>query len=302
MAWVGAVVVVGLSFGCGRSERAERAAVGTPVIVTTFTILQDLVASVAGETADVRTLTPVGGEVHEWELIPSNFADIEDAEMIFFNGYDLEEWMRQVRATARRSVPIVALAEQSDFPAIPIRVGELRGRPDPHVWMSPAGARAYIAVIRDALSAWRPDLAEEYGERAGQVLTELEQLEEEVRDILSVVPPERRVLITSEAAFLYFSAAFDLQHDAIWGSNDEEEGTPRQIARIVDIIRQRDIPVAFYESTISDRHVRSVAEETGVRVAGPLYVDSLGTADSGVTSYRELLLHNARVIARELGP
>ncbi len=295
------VIAVLLLSGCHPGAE-QRSASDRPIIVTTFTILQDLVQTVVGDVAEVRTITPIGGEVHEWELIPSNFAAIEDAELIFYNGFGLEEWMRQVRATARPGVAIVAVAENSGYPTLPIRIGELEGRPDPHLWMSPTAAMAYVEVIRDALSEWRPDQAEDFVARATAAITHLAELQEEVRELLAPIPREQRVLITSEAAFLYFADAFDFEHDAIWGSNDEEEGTPRQIARIIDIIRAQQIPVAFYESTISDRHVRSVAEETGIRVAGPLFVDSLGPANSGVTSYGELLLHNARLISQELRP
>lgn len=294
-------VVVGvLSSGC-RPGAEWQSEADRPIIVTTFTILQDLVQTVVGDVADVRTITPVGGEVHEWELIPSNFADIEDADLIFFNGYNLEEWMRQVEATARPNVPMVAVAEESGYPTLPIRIGELEGLPDPHLWMSPAAASAYIDAIQSALTDWRPAESRGFAERAAAAKTDLAELQEEVRELLAEIPREQRILITSEAAFLYFADTFDFEHDAIWGSNDEEEGTPRQIARVVDIIREQQVPVAFFESTISDRHVRSVAEETGIRVAGPLYVDSLGGADSGVTRYRELLLHNAGLISQELG-
>ncbi len=299
--FAGGCVAVGLLLSACHPGAERRPASDRPIIVTTFTILQDLVDSVAGDIADVRTITPIGGEVHEWELIPSNFADIEDAELIFYNGYALEEWMRQVEATARPNVAIVAVAENSGYPTLPIRIGELEGQPDPHLWMSPAAAIAYIEVIRDALSEWRPEESEGFMARAAAAMTDLATLQEEVQALLTPIPREQRFLITSEAAFLYFANTFDLQHDAIWGSNDEEEGTPRQIARVVDIIREQQVPVAFFESTISDRYVRSVAEETGIRVAGPLFVDSLGSPESGVTSYRELLLHNAQVIRQELG-
>lgn len=208
--------------------------------------------------------------------------------------------MRQVRTTARPGVPVVALADNSGYPTVPIRIGELQGRPDPHLWMSPAGARAYTEVIRDALTARFPAHAEGFAARAVRQLADLQELEGEIRALLADIPDDRRVLITSEAAFLYFAEAFDFENDAIWGNNDEEEGTPRQLARIIDIIRNRRIPVAFYESTISDRHVRSVAEETGIRVAGPLFVDSLGPVGSGVESYLDMMRHNARLLREEL--
>lgn len=294
--WVGSLLS-----GCHPGAQ-QRAAADRPIIVTSFTILQDLVQAVAGDVADVRTISPIGAEVHDWELLPSNFADIESAELIFYNGFDIENWMGQVRATAKAGVNIIAVAEESGYPTLPITLGELRGSPDPHLWMSPAGAIAYVEVIRDALSEWRPEESEGFMERAAAATTTLSKLQKAIDEWLAPIPSEQRLLVTSEAAFLYFAQAFDFRHDAIWGNNDEDEGTPLQIARVIQMIREHEVPVIFFESTISDRHVRSVAEETGIRVAGPLYVDSLGTTDSGVTHLHELLLHNARLIRKELAP
>ncbi len=293
----GVISAVGL-IGCSRAERTPPT--GQPFVLTTFTILQDLTRMVAGDIVEVRTLTPIGGEVHEWELIPSNFADIERAALILYNGYELEGWMDQVRAIARPGTPVVAVAEASDYPTIPIRIGELEGRPDPHLWMHPQAAQAYLQVIRDRLIAIFPEHRDTFIAQTDNAQENLSRLYTELQQQLADIPRAERVLITSEAAFLYFADAFQFEHDAIWGSNDEEEGTPRQIARIIRRIRSSEIPVAFYESTISDRHVRSVAEETGIRVAGPLFVDSLGPPNSGAASYADLMRHNVNRIRQAL--
>ena len=284
---------------CGQPARLP-VSPDRPMVLTSFTILQSLTEAVAGDLFDIRTITPAGGEVHEWELIPSNFADVEDAALILYNGYNIEGWIRQVYATARPGTPLIAVAEASGYPTLPIRIGDRSGSPDPHLWMHPAAAQAYVRVIRDALTSLRPDQADQLNERANQKIAALDQLAAQINALFDAVDPAHRILITSEAAFPYFADAFGFEHDAIWGSNDEEEGTPRQIARLVDIIRARQIPVAFYESTISDRHMRSVAEETGIRVAGPLFVDSIGSAEQDLNSLSAILLANARLIANAL--
>ncbi|AFG37054.1 metal ABC transporter solute-binding protein, Zn/Mn family [Spirochaeta africana] len=292
------LLIVGAVAGC--TEDNHTAASGSPIVVTTFTVLQDLTRMVTGDVLDVRTITPVGGEVHEWELIPSNFVDIEQAALVLYNGLDLEEWMGQVRSTVTAGTPVVPVADRSGFATLPIRIGELTGNPDPHVWMNPEGAIAYLDVILKAVSDLVPEHADRFAQNAAQAQQEIRQAAGELQGLIDTIPSEQRTLVTSEAAFLYFADAFGLEHDAIWGSNDEEEGTPRQIARVVDLIRDRTIPVAFYESTISNRHVRSVAEDTGIRVAGPLYVDSLGVAGSEAESYIGMLRHNVELIVREL--
>lgn len=280
--------------------RQEPSTPDRPIVVTSFTVLQDFARMVAGDLLDVRTITPVGGEVHEWELIPSNFMDLEQASLMLYNGLDLEEWMGQVRATVQSGVRVVGVAERTGFPTIPIRIGELTGNPDPHVWMNPMAAIEYIEVIREELSTLAPEHADTFASNAQAAQTRIRDTASELRARMDALPSDSRTLITSEAAFLYFADFFGLEHDAIWGSNDEEEGTPGQIARVVTLIRERGVGVAFHESTISDRHVRAVAEETGVRVSGPLFVDSTGQAGSGAETYIGMLQSNIDLILREL--
>ncbi|WP_290786137.1 zinc ABC transporter substrate-binding protein [Halomonas sp.] len=269
--------------------------------VTTFSILGDLVKQVAGDDAKVDTLTPAGAEVHEWELIPSNFMALEDADLVFFNGYNLEQWIGQVRATVGSDVPVIALAEESGYATQPIVTGELAGDPDPHLWMDPRAAAEYVRVIAERLAEARPAAAENFTARGDALRQSLHDLHAELLESMATIPDDRRLLITSEAAFIYFADAFDFEHDGIWGTNSENEGTPNQIMRIVDLIETRRPAAIFWESTISDRHVRSVADETEVDIAGPLFVDSLSEPDGEAPDFASLLRHNARLLTATLG-
>ncbi len=270
-------------------------------VAVTFSVLGDLVREVAGEDAQVEVLTPVGAEVHEWELIPSNFFALEQADVVFYNGYGLEQWIGQVNATVGEGVPVVALAEQSGFATQPIATGDHAGEVDPHMWMDPRAAAEYARVIADTLAEARPGAADGFQARAEALGETLLALHEALSESLAALPESQRLLITSEAAFVYFADAFGFEHDGIWGTNAEEEGSPRQIMRIVDTIRARQPAAIFWESTISDRHVRSVAAETEVAVAGPLYVDSLGEPGGTAASYADMLRHNVQLLIDHLG-
>ncbi|WP_253446773.1 metal ABC transporter solute-binding protein, Zn/Mn family [Halomonas sp. Y3] len=270
-------------------------------VAATFSVLGDLVAQVAGDEARVELLAPVGAEVHEWELVPSNFMALESADVVFYNGLDLEAWIGQVNATVTRGTPVVALAEASDYPTQPIVTGDYAGQADPHLWMDPRAAAEYVRVIAEVLGEARPEAADAFAARAEESANRLHALYDELQETLAVIPEERRLLITSEAAFIYFAEAFGFEHDGIWGTNSEEEGTPRQIMRIVDLIEERRPAALFWESTISDRHVRSVAEETEVAIAGPLFVDSLSEPEGEAPDYASMLRHNARLLADTLG-
>ncbi|MGP8288856.1 metal ABC transporter solute-binding protein, Zn/Mn family [Vreelandella zhanjiangensis] len=269
-------------------------------VVATFSVLGDLVAKVAGDDAHVSVLTPINAEVHEWELTPDNFAALEDADIVFYNGYQLEQWMRQVEATTQDDVALIPVAEASEYPVQYIAIGDMQGDVDPHLWTDPRAAIAYVQVIASELESLLPEQAEGIEARAEALTAELQDLHAELQKALSDIPEERRVLLSSEAAFLYFSDAYGFEHDGIWGNNAETEGSPRQLMRVIDMINERQPAAIFWESTISDRYVSSLAEDTGIPVAGPLYVDSLSEPDGEAGDYFAMLRHNVAMLRRAL--
>ncbi len=287
------------AWGCGNGGPSP-ASDGRPVAVVSFTILEDLARQVAGERVAIRVLAPVGAEVHEWELSPRNFIDLDRAELVFINGRNLEQWVPQLKATLGSEVPVVALAEDSRHETLRIRLGDLAGDPDPHLWMDPRRAADYAEILRDHFTRLDPAGEAYFRDNATAYTERLEAVHAEIGEILAAIPEDRRLLVTSEAAFLYFADAYGFHHEGIWGSNSEEEGTPRQMARVIDLIHERQPAAIFWESTITDRYVRGISEETGIPIAGPLFVDSLGGPGSGAESYLDLMRTNARTIAESL--
>ncbi|MDX1587764.1 MAG: zinc ABC transporter substrate-binding protein [Oleiphilaceae bacterium] len=271
-----------------------------PLVVTTFSILNDFARQVVGEHGEARLLAPVGAEVHEYELRPRDFVSLEQADLVFYNGYDLEQWMHQVRATVPDGVPVISLARESGFETLPIVTGEYGGTPDPHLWMDPNAARAYVTVIEEALVEVAPEHADAYRDNAERYRNELTRLDEALREMLAPIDGDNRTLITSEAAFLYFANAYDFHHDGIWGTNSETEGTSEQMMRIIDLIKKRKPRGLFWESTISSRYVEGASRDTGTPYYGPLYVDSLGEEGSGATTYIDMLKSNANLLRETL--
>lgn len=282
------------------TAQAENVAPSPLNVAVTFSVLGDIVARVAGEDANVSVLTPVGAEVHEWELTPGNFATLENADVVFYNGYQLEQWMYQVESTVVGKTPIVAVAEASNYPTKTIITGDMEGDVDPHLWMDPRAVSAYVQVVANELEHLLPQRAEEFQLRAEALKEELHALHVELQERLEVIPEERRVLLSSEAAFLYFADAYHFEHDGIWGTNAETEGSPRQLMRVVDMINERQPAALFWESTISDRHVTSLARDTGVKVAGPLYVDSLSEPSGEAGDYFTMMRHNVDLLRQTL--
>lgn len=271
-----------------------------PLVVTTFSILGDFAREVVGEQGEVRVLAPVGAEVHEYEMRPRDFVGLEQADLVFYNGYNLEQWMHQVRATVREGVPVVSLAKESGYDTLPIVTGEYGGTPDPHLWMDPNAAKTYVSVIEEKLVEVAPEHAEHYRENAADYRQRLTELDKTLKEMLSVIDEDNRTLITSEAAFLYFARAYGFHHDGIWGTNSETEGTSEQMMRIIDVIRERRPGGLFWESSISSRYVEGASRDTDTPYFGPLYVDSLGKEGSGATTYVDMLKSNAELILEAL--
>lgn len=271
------------------------------VVSSSFSIIFDFVEQVGQDRIDHRLIVPVGAEVHEWELIPGNFVDLEETDLFFYNGLNLEEWLPQADSVLSARSNLVALAEVIEAETLPIRIGERRGDADPHLWMNPRNVIAYVSAIADALSVSDPVNEEFFRQNAANYQAALEELDQELSEMIEVIPAEKRVLITSEAAFLYFADAYGFLHDGIWGSNAEEEGTPQQIVRILQVIEDNEVAAVFWESTISDRYVQTVAADTQLPVRGPLYVDSLGRSGTYSDSYLQLMRHNVSLIAEALG-
>ena len=271
-----------------------------PTVVVTFSVLADFARELVDEDADVVSLVPRGAEVHEYELRPADFRALERADIVFYNGLTLEQWLHQVRSVADEAVPIIGVADASGIQTLPILSGEYQGQPDPHAWMDPARAGLYVRAMAERLAAVLPEQAADISDRAERYLSELSELQAAMVDSLSAISDDRRMLISSEAAFVYFAEAFDFFHEAIWGNNAETEGGPRQLMRVVDIIAERQPPALFWESTVSSRSVETISTETGVPYFGPLYVDSLGEPGSGADTYIGMMRTNVDVLRQAL--
>lgn len=272
------------------------AAAANPKVVASFSLLGDFVNQVGGNDIELVILAPAGAEVHEWELTPDNFIALEDANLVFYNGYQLEQWIRQIYATVGNRAPLIPVAELADYPTQPILTGEFTGEPDPHLWMDPRAVAAYLQVIAEQLARLHPQAADNFQARADAAKEKLAALHAHVEEVLAEIPEERRILITTEAALGYFADTYGFRHDGIWGSNAENEVSPQQVRRSLELIRELRPAALFWESTLSERYIRSIATDTGVAVVGPLYIDSLSQPGGDASNYVAMMRHNAQLI------
>lgn len=262
-------------------------------VVTTFTILADMARNVAGDRADVESLTPPGAEIHGYEPTPQDIVRVSRADLVLWNGLNLEAWFEKFFANVR-DVPSAVLTEGVE--PMPIGSGPYTGKANPHAWMSPTNALLYVENIRAALARLDPANAEAYAANAAAYADKIRALDAPIREQLARIPEERRTLVTSEGAFSYLCRDYGLGELYLWPINADAQGTPRQIRAVIDAVRARKIPVVFSESTVSPRPARQVARETGARYGGVLYVDSLTDAKGPAPTYLALLETNARTI------
>ncbi len=264
-------------------------------IVTTFTIIADMAREVAGDAADVESITKPGSEIHGYEPTPKDIIKAQNADLILWNGMNLELWFEKFFERVK-DVPSVVVSE--GIRPIGIGEGPYTGKPNPHAWMSPANAVIYVENIRRALVEIDPANQATYDANAAAYTDRIKALDEPVRRKLAAIPENQRWLVTSEGAFTYLCENYGLRELYLWPINADAQGTPQQVRAAIDTVRANRIPVVFSESTVSDKPARQVARETGARYGGVLHVDSL-TEDAGpAPTYLKLLESNADTIVK----
>lgn len=255
-------------------------------VVTTFTVIQDIAQNVAGDAATVESITKPGAEIHEYEPTPKDIVKAQSADLILWNGLNLERWFERFFQNIKEK-PAVVVTE--GITPLSIYEGPYKDAPNPHAWMSPSNALIYVENIKNALVKYDPQNADTYQKNAAAYAEKIKQLDKPLREKLSQIPADQRWLVTSEGAFSYLAKDYDLKEGYLWPINAEQQGTPQQVRKLIDLVKKNHIPVVFSESTVSAKPAQQVAKESGAKYGGVLYVDSLSAADGPVPTYVDLL-------------
>ncbi|MBK8476879.1 MAG: zinc ABC transporter substrate-binding protein [Opitutaceae bacterium] len=173
---------------------------------------------------------------------------------------------------------------------------------DPHAWQDPRNVALYVANIRDALTLANPAAASEYQARATAYLAELSELDHWAREQIATIPATRRKLVTSHDSLGYFAAAYDLEPVPVSGLSTAAEANARDVAAIIDLIRHEQVPAVFFEVTSNPKLVRQIGADAGVRLAEPLFTDSLGAPGSDTATYLTAMRSNVSRIVAALSP
>lgn len=265
-------------------------------VITSFTLLEDMVKQIGGDRVEIHNLVPIGTDPHEYEPLPADMAAAEDADILFYNGLNLEGgdtgWFAKlVDAVGQKEEAIFELGAGVEPMYLTSSEGEQEV--NPHSFLDPVVGIKMAENTRDALIKVDPDHKEDYEKNATTYLETLKEIDEEYRNKIGEIPEENRILITSERAYQYMATSYGLEEGFIWAVDTEEGGTPEQITSLIAFIKENEPPVLFVESNVDTRPMETVSAETGVDIfEDPLFSDEIGSPGEEGDTYVKYLKYN----------
>ncbi len=270
-------------------------------VVATFSILGDFVRNVGGDRVAVTTLVQPNGDAHVYQPTPVDAKTLADAKVVFMNGLGLEGWLdRLIKASGTKGAIVIATKGIKPHEMKDEEGGHAEHKLDPHAWQSIANAKIYAANIRDALITADPAGRKGYEENAADYVTRLTELEKKVKEAIAKIPPERRRVITTHDAFGYFASAYGVEFIAPQGVSTETEASAKDVARIIRQIKAEKIPAVFMENISDPRLMQQIANETGAKIGGAVFSDSLSDDKGPASTYVEMMEHNIRQFSAAL--
>ena len=283
---------------CGESRPTS--STDQPSVVTTSTMITDWTKQVGGDEIKVTGILEPGADPHIYEPIPADSRAMEQADLIFYNGYNLEpELMKVMKGTGIRDDKTFAVAEvitPFDYDYDSQRV------PDPHVWGDAENAIDMVNAIRDRLIALSPEDEAEFRENAAEYTAKLEQIDSWISQQIQTIPADQRQIVTTHDAFQYYARAYGLDViGTLIGISTEEQPSAKTVKNLSNAVKNSNVPTIFAETTLNPALIQTVANEAGVKLAEQeLYSDSIGAPDSEANSYLGMLIVNTRTIVQNL--
>lgn len=293
--WPAVILCIILFAACGEDDEDSGGDGNSGLrVVTTLPLFADLIENVGGDSVDVTALLPSGADPHTFEPAPRDVAVLENADIVFVNGRDLEPAaLNVIEPNLPEGVPLVGLAEEAEAAGVEVRAG------DPHLWMNPDNAMIYAQVIRDQLALLDAENAAAYEANYDAYAATLSDLGEEMVVTVEAAAAENRKLITTHDAFGYLAEFLGFAITAFVAEGPGQDASPSDIAAIVEAIEDGGVPAVFTEPQISGESetLEQAAADAGAEICR-LYSDAF---DDEVTTYEEMMRFNADELARCLG-
>ncbi len=267
-----------------------------PVVVCTVSILADIANNLVGETVNVRTIVPIGGDPHIYEATPRDAQLVQSADLFFINGLNFEGWISELIANSGSDAPSIIVSKGVNT----LGSQKYKNSFDPHAWMNVANVMIYVKNMRDALVSTFPEHKEIYELACTNYLNKLTDLHKYVQDQIKSIPEQQRILVTSHDAFAYYGQAYGIDVEAILGISTEADARSSDIMRVSKVIKERNVPAIFIESTINPKMIKRLADDNQVPIGGELFADSLGEKESEAGTYIGMIKHNTDIIVNAL--
>ena len=266
------------------------------VILASFTVLADIIENVAKDEFVVKSITKPGVEVHGYQPTPSDLIKASKAFVFIDNGFGFELWAEKF--VSNLQIKRVTISNRLE----PIFISEdfYKGKPNPHAWISPKRGMIYVDVIVDYLSELKPNYAESFKKNGQIYKNKISKIDKDFSLFINNLEKNNRYLVTCEGAFSYLIKDYGLKEAYLWPVNAESQITPKRMARTISLVKNKQIPSVFCESTVSNESQMIVVSETGANYGGDLYVDSLSNDNGNANTYLKMLQHNLTLIKNGL--
>ena len=296
------VTLLLLPFLAACSAGKARSDNGKLNVVVTNSILADMTKNIAGDQINLHSIVPIGQDPHEYEPLPEDIAKVSDADLIFYNGINLENaWFSKMVKNAQKVENQDYFAASDGVEVIYLEGQSAKGKEDPHAWLSLENGIIYAQNIAKQLMVKDPKNKDVYQQNLDTYTQELAALDAKAKSSFAAIPADKKLIVTSEGCFKYFSKAYDIPSAYIWEINTEEEGTPQQTRDLVQKLKAGPTPAAlFVESSVDDRPMKTISRETGIKIYTKIFTDSIAKKGEAGDSYLAMMKWNLEKIAEGL--
>ena len=273
-------------------------------VVATNSIIADITKNIAGDKINLHSIVPVGQDPHEYEPLPEDVKKTSQADLIFYNGINLETggnaWFTKLVENAKKKENKDYYAVSEGVDVIYLEGQSEKGKEDPHAWLNLENGIIYAQNIAKRLIEKDPDNKATYEKNLKAYVEKLSALDKEAKEKFNNIPEEKKMIVTSEGCFKYFSKAYNVPSAYIWEINTEEEGTPDQIKSLVEKLRKTKVPSLFVESSVDDRPMKTVSKDTNIPIYAKIFTDSVAEKGEEGDSYYSMMKYNLEKIAEGL--
>lgn len=280
---------------CGNNA-APKKENGKLNVVATNSIIADITKQIGKDKINLHSIVPVGKDPHEYEPLPNDVRQSTHADIIFYNGINLETggnaWFTKLMKNADKKENRDYFAVSDGVDVIHLEGKKEQGKEDPHAWLNIENGIIFAKNIEKQLSAKDKKNKAFYQENLHKYVAKLQKLDKEAKQKFQSIPKSKKMIVTSECCFKYFSKAYGIPSAYIWEINTEEEGTPDQIKDLVDKLKKTAVPALFVESSVDERPMKSVSRDTDIPIYAKIFTDSIAKKGENGDSYYAMMKWN----------